>query len=362
MRGFALLLGVVFHAAQSFGPHNNYWAIVDSTPSTFLERFCFGSHSFRMALFFLIAGFFARLLLSRRGTAGYVRNRLQRILVPLVVGWVVLYPLVVYLWLWGASVALAARCDRWFGRLCHWPAAILVFVLLCVPMLLTMRGWIVDTPSLPCFPTRRRPFSMAFASWSDGSCIANPAGGCLRAALAVALGSWCGPVCVAERQRWTPSLFWLSSKHIHSVLLAFTACYTVVMWGFVLGFLGLFTRFCDGPTPGDVTWRMPPTGSTWSICRWLSPCRSWSRARTCRGRSSFLSSILAAAIAFLLLSYHSLVRSSWIGLLLNGHRYPRRKPGLVTEPTPKWRRRPPTCGTGEGRYYPENSEKPASLI
>jgi peptidoglycan/LPS O-acetylase OafA/YrhL len=314
LRGFALLLGVVFHAAQSFGPHNNYWAILDSSPSTFLERCCFGSHSFRMALFFLIAGFFARLLLSRRGTAGFVLNRLQRILVPLVVGWVILYPLVVYLWLWGASVAgelgkagvpppfqhlplwklvlgffvsgsflrkldlthlwflhqllviymvlviirwvwslihgadaFAARCDRWFERLCHWPAVVLVFALLCVPMLLTMRGWIVDTPSSSLLPYP--PTTLFY-----GFCF---------------LVGW-----LLHRQ---PGLV-DASYRIYLVHLPLV--------------IALQITVAHLPLPWPVKFPL----------------------------------LVAVALGVLLLSYHYLVRSSWIGLLLNGHRYPRHWP------------------------------------
>src|SRR5512140_773062 len=66
VRGFALLLGVFFHAAESFGPNNYYWAIVDSSPSDFLESVRFACHSFRLELFFIIAGFFARFMLVRR--------------------------------------------------------------------------------------------------------------------------------------------------------------------------------------------------------------------------------------------------------------------------------------------------------
>jgi uncharacterized membrane protein len=105
LRGFALLLGVVFHAAASFVASYHAWAITDSKPSVFLEWFFFGCHSFRLELFFIMAGFFARLLILRRGTAGFVRNRIQRILMPLAAGWFILYPLLVYLWLWGMSVS-----------------------------------------------------------------------------------------------------------------------------------------------------------------------------------------------------------------------------------------------------------------
>src|SRR5512138_2328165 len=105
VRAFALLLGVFFHAAESFGPGNTYWAIVDCSPSDLLEWLRFGCHSFRLELFFVIAGFFARLVLERRGTRAFVTNRFQRILVPLVIGWAVLFPICIYIWLWGWSIS-----------------------------------------------------------------------------------------------------------------------------------------------------------------------------------------------------------------------------------------------------------------
>lgn len=113
LRAFALLLGVAFHAAESFEPGvETYWAVADASPSGLLGILRHASHSFRLEVFFLIAGFFARLLVHRRGTVAFLHNRAGRILVPLVVGWLVLYPLLVYLWLVGAGVG--GRLDQ-FG-------------------------------------------------------------------------------------------------------------------------------------------------------------------------------------------------------------------------------------------------------
>jgi len=105
VRGFALLLGVAFHAALSFMPGwpPGLWAMVDDSPSPFLGDAAFVSHVFRMTLFFFIAGFFARLLRQRLGTGGFCRNRLLRIAVPLVAGWTVLYPLISAIWIAGVT-------------------------------------------------------------------------------------------------------------------------------------------------------------------------------------------------------------------------------------------------------------------
>ncbi len=105
VRGFALLLGVAFHAALSFMPGwpPGIWAMVDNSPSPFLADAAFVAHIFRMTLFFLLAGFFARLLHQRLGTGGFWKNRLLRIAVPLVAGWVLLYPLIMWIWIAGVS-------------------------------------------------------------------------------------------------------------------------------------------------------------------------------------------------------------------------------------------------------------------
>jgi peptidoglycan/LPS O-acetylase OafA/YrhL len=104
VRGFALLLGVAFHAALSFMPGwpPGLWAMADNSPSAFLSDAAFVAHVFRMSLFFFIAGFFARLLHQRLGTGGFWKNRLRRIVVPLIAGWVILVPLV--LWIWTAGL------------------------------------------------------------------------------------------------------------------------------------------------------------------------------------------------------------------------------------------------------------------
>ena len=94
VRAFALLLGIVFHAGFSFIPGMipGIWAIVDTSPSTAISAVLFTSHIFRMSLFFFIAGFFARMMFHRKGPRGFWSDRARRILAPLVVGWMVLFP------------------------------------------------------------------------------------------------------------------------------------------------------------------------------------------------------------------------------------------------------------------------------
>src|SRR4051812_19157698 len=78
VRAGALLLGVAFHASMSFLPGPQIWVVRD-TQSPAIGLFFVVAHMFRMAAFFLIAGYFGRMLFQKRGTGGFIRNRLARV-------------------------------------------------------------------------------------------------------------------------------------------------------------------------------------------------------------------------------------------------------------------------------------------
>ena len=67
LRAIALLLGVVLHSAMSFlpSPVIPIWIVADNQPTPVMGAVFFAIHLFRMAAFFLIAGYFANLLLER---------------------------------------------------------------------------------------------------------------------------------------------------------------------------------------------------------------------------------------------------------------------------------------------------------
>lgn len=103
VRAFALLAGIVLHAAMAFLPglFPGIWSYVDASPSTTLSVAFFTIHMFRMSLFFLLAGFFGHMTFHRKGQGAFMADRAKRILIPLVVGWVVLYPIIGLVWSWG---------------------------------------------------------------------------------------------------------------------------------------------------------------------------------------------------------------------------------------------------------------------
>lgn len=88
LRGIALLLGLVVHGSMAFLPGAQYfWVVHDPNPSAWLGLAFYVPHMFRMLLFFVLAGFFGRLLLNRLGTAGFIRDRGKRITLVLVAAW-----------------------------------------------------------------------------------------------------------------------------------------------------------------------------------------------------------------------------------------------------------------------------------
>ena len=127
VRAFALLLGIWLHASMSFWAPPGVWATQDRSTGTAAYILGFHYiHMFRLAAFFFMAGFFGRLVYHRRGLRGFLRDRFKRILVPLVCGWMVVYPLIVLVWIWGAvrsGAVLAPGTERlpvwqvWIGAL-----------------------------------------------------------------------------------------------------------------------------------------------------------------------------------------------------------------------------------------------------
>lgn len=99
VRGGALMLGVVFHATLPFLLGPQLWIVRDDA-STELTVAFFVLHVFRMTTFFVLAGFFARMLLERRGLGGFIVNRLKRIAAPLAMFWPIVFTAIVAVLIW----------------------------------------------------------------------------------------------------------------------------------------------------------------------------------------------------------------------------------------------------------------------
>lgn len=86
LRALAMTFGIFFHAALAYSPiMHEVWLTADQQKSSIVDFFIWFSHLFRMPLFFFIAGFFGHFLLKRNGSFGFIKNRVVRILVPLLI-------------------------------------------------------------------------------------------------------------------------------------------------------------------------------------------------------------------------------------------------------------------------------------
>lgn len=100
-RATALLLGVVLHACPVYEPADLPQALRSGSPDAL--PFVIGYHyihTFRLPVFFVLAGFFGRMLLAKRGVRGFLRNRARSIAIPFAFGCVTLAPLTNYLSMW----------------------------------------------------------------------------------------------------------------------------------------------------------------------------------------------------------------------------------------------------------------------
>ncbi|MCC6233483.1 MAG: acyltransferase family protein [Verrucomicrobiales bacterium] len=376
-RAFALLLGVVFHASLSFVPVFMGWAVQDLSTSPLVGMLALVSHSFRMETFFLLAGFFSHLAFHRHGLPGFVRSRVCRIVVPFVLGWFLLRPLMVSGWIMG-SASLRGDVEVWAGLLggfqslsslpsglfvgSHlwflyylvlittltlvgrgvvvaigsWRAAVTgradAFVawlarsraslgMLAVPtavVLWFMQTWGMDTPDrslVPHLPAlliygsffvlgwmlgrqREQIAPLVRLTWQRG----------ILAGLSVALVLGLGSI---EHDPAHP--YYIAAHVVHSL------GYALLMWTLVFLTLGVFEKLCRRPRAFV---RYVADSSYWMYLVHL-PIVVWLQVAVAEWPwhwSLKLGFVSGTTILFALVTYDLLVRSTWMGWLLNGQR------------------------------------------
>jgi glucans biosynthesis protein C len=394
VRAYALLLGVVLHGSAAFlaGFPSPMWL---DAPSDGAPIVYFVIHMFRMSAFFLIAGFFARVLVERRGVKQFIKDRAKRVALPLV-----LFPIV---------VGLTAAIGVGLGGLPHGfdylrslaegaqpqPGAtpqeaalggfnlghlwFLYYLLIFYVLALALR-WLV------------------LAVDPRGALAA----GCDRVVAFLMRGVW-GPVLIAlpiaaylyRLESWTewlglPAPFfltpdakaligygiafglgWLLNRQVRALLdlqkiwyvyfaiavaltifclatigttprwsggalagtdrLLYTAAYVIGLWCWVYAFVGAAVRFLSTPHP---------------VTRYLADASYWVYLMHLSTLIFFITLLrpydwywsiklviyISGSMVILLFTYHWFVRFTWIGAMLNGRRHPRPAKAPPTAP------------------------------
>jgi len=96
LRAAMMFLGIYLHAVVAYSP-NGGWPWKQDEQTRLLDWSISVIHVFRMPIFYAMAGFFTALLIARYGFNRAAWNRFMRIVVPFVVGWIVVWPIVMLL-------------------------------------------------------------------------------------------------------------------------------------------------------------------------------------------------------------------------------------------------------------------------
>ena len=108
LRGIMMMLGVVIHGSAWYMSEPLYGSSADPSTSYLFDIVVLFIHSFRMQLFFILAGFFTSLLVEKRGLRGTYSNRAKRILGPLLISIITILPFAL---LFMMAILTSARFD-----------------------------------------------------------------------------------------------------------------------------------------------------------------------------------------------------------------------------------------------------------
>jgi fucose 4-O-acetylase-like acetyltransferase len=87
---------IAHHVGQAYGPTGGTWPIQEAARAALLAPFFTVNRSFFMSLFFLISGFFAAMSYDAKGPRAFVKSRLLRLGIPLVVFALLMIPLQIF--------------------------------------------------------------------------------------------------------------------------------------------------------------------------------------------------------------------------------------------------------------------------
>ncbi len=100
-----MLLGIGLHAGLAYMTTVwDLWPVDDASGSWLFDLAFWWVHLFRMEVFFMMAGFFACLILARRGVGPFLRHRFKRLGLPLMIGMVTIIPICHVVWAVGLFI------------------------------------------------------------------------------------------------------------------------------------------------------------------------------------------------------------------------------------------------------------------
>ncbi|HUA53760.1 MAG TPA: acyltransferase family protein [Candidatus Sulfotelmatobacter sp.] len=360
MRGAMMLLGIYLHVACAYATIGNWpYKQPDLTPS--LNATITLIHVFRMPAFYMMAGFFTALLYARRGFAHAAANRLRRIGLPFVVGWLILFPLVVGLIAVSKGglrpLVVGLPPAPWWTRFhpmhlwfLEYLLVLYVLAAVAVPAVRALpAGWrarftvmfrgAIEAPGgllLLAVPSALALMPMGWAGLDDPSSFVPQPHIVIAYAIPFAVG-WllylnADLLDVLRRRAWGHAILAAAAAALYLALLytlpdrgaAFVvkrAAHALAMWLMIFGVTGLFLRYLRGHHPA---WRYLCDSSYFLYIAHMPVIMALQLllAPVALAPLVKVAIVLVAGTAALLVLYHYTVRPTFIGAALNGRRYP----------------------------------------
>ena len=118
LRAIMMMLGLVLHSAATYSIDVGDWPISDPKTMSYSNDFIVGLiHSFRMPIFFLVAGFFGSMLFYERTPLKMIKNRISRLVYPFLVFLFLLWPLMILTF--GYTKSVFAGIHHPFAEVAH---------------------------------------------------------------------------------------------------------------------------------------------------------------------------------------------------------------------------------------------------
>ncbi|MEQ1902885.1 MAG: acyltransferase family protein [Pirellulaceae bacterium] len=91
LRALAMLLGLYLHGALAYAePSRSIWLASNPNGSIAIDASIWWIHLFRMSVFYLLSGYFAKLVIERKGLKKFIHNRAIRVALPFILFYPVL--------------------------------------------------------------------------------------------------------------------------------------------------------------------------------------------------------------------------------------------------------------------------------
>ena len=365
LRASMMLLGIWLHTVVGYSLDGG-WPYKDAHPTATFDWTLGLIHTFRMPVFMAMAGFFGALLRVRRGDRAFAENRIRRVLLPFVLGWLAVFPVAVFLSAWSKTWSLS-RAVGYFssgafvdslhpGHLWFLEYLLVLYALAFAGVRLIERlpPRILDRVNqlfrraLGC---RWRPVIFAVPSFGvlclmEHGFLEDPPGfiPVPRLVLAYLVPFAFGWLLylnrdllpTLEHRAWTHTgiaaalfaawVFGLVSPLQElglSLRVLRAGMGALILWLSTFGMTGLFLRYASHESQ---KWRYLSDGSYWMYIVHMPVVMAFQMmlAGVAIATEAKVFMVVALSTVALVASYDLLARPTWIGVLLNGCRYPRR--------------------------------------